>query len=124
MRTNDTHDASSGAHGRRRWKSNKWKQAHPEYLVGTRGSRTPYGQWSAFDYARPEVREKVFRIVEEVCVNYDIDGIQLDFFRHLPTFKTTVEDGQASKEEIEMMTKLFIHGLERTFIILLILRER
>jgi len=107
MRMNDTHDASDGPHGRMRWNSNRWKQAHQEYLVAKRGTPTPHGQWSALDYARPEVREKVFRMLEEVCRNYAIDGLLLDFFRHLPMFKTTVMGGEATVEEVEMLTELF-----------------
>jgi hypothetical protein len=107
MRMNDTHDAGDGEHGRRRWNSNKWKQAHPEYLVGVRNAKPPYGRWSAFDYAHPEVREKAFRVLEEVCRNYDIDGLLLDFFRHLPTFKTTANGGEATAEEVKMMNCLF-----------------
>ena len=107
MRMNDTHDASDGPHGRMRWNSNRWKQAHPQFLVARRGAPTPYGQWSALDYALPEVREKVFRVLEEVCRNYDIDGLLLDFFRHLPTFKTTVMGGHATTDEKRMLTDLF-----------------
>ena len=107
MRMNDTHDASRGAHGMMRWKSNLWKQAHPEYLAANRGDPTPYGQWSSLDYARPEVREKVFRVLEEVCRNNEIDGLMLDFFRHLPTFKTTILGGEATSQELEMLTDLF-----------------
>ena len=107
MRMNDTHDASDGPHGLMRWQSNLWKQAHTEYLVAKRGTPLRYGQWSALDYARPEVGEKVFRVLEEVCRNYEIDGLLLDFFRHLPTFKTTVMGGKAKPEEVEMLTDLF-----------------
>jgi hypothetical protein len=107
MRMNDTHDAGRNDHGRRRWNSNKWKQAHPEYLMGEQYTSPPFGRWSALDYARPEVREKVFRVLEEVCRNYDIDGLLLDFFRHLPTFRTTAMGGEATAEEVEMMNRLF-----------------
>jgi len=107
MRTNDTHDASGAAHGLMRWNSNRWKQAHLEFLVGDRGTPMPFGRWSALDYARPEVREKVFRVLEEVCRNYEIDGLMLDFFRHLPTFKTTVGGAEATTQEVEMLTDLF-----------------
>ena len=106
MRMNDTHDASDGPHGLKRWKSNLWKQAHPEYLVAKRGTPLRYGQWSALDYARPKVREKVFRVLEDVCQNYEIDGLLLDFFRHLPIFRTTVMGGEATTAEAEMLTEL------------------
>ena len=107
MRTNDTHDAANTEHGLRRWNSNQWKLAHPELLVSSRDRRPRYAQWSAFDYAQPKVREKAFQILDEVCRNYDIDGVVLDFFRHLPTFKSTAWGGEASDEERAMMTGLF-----------------
>ena len=113
MRTNDTHDAGGDAHGLRRWNSNKWKQAHPEYLVASRENHhTPYGRWSAYDYAHPEVREKVFRVLEEVCRNYEVDGLLLDFFRHLPTLKSTVSGGEAGEDELAMITSLFCRTRE------------
>ena len=34
------------------------------------------------DYGRPEVREKVYRILADVAGRYDVDGIEMDFFRH------------------------------------------
>jgi GNAT superfamily N-acetyltransferase len=106
MRANDTHDAGGGDHGRMRWESNEWKKAHPEYLVGSRDKRPPFGAWSAFDYSHPEVREKLFRLFEEVCLNYDIDGMMIDFFRHLSFFRSTAYGGTATSTETEMMTQL------------------
>ena len=49
----------------------------------------------------------VFRVLQEVCSNYEIDGLLLDFFRHLPTFKTTVLGGDATAAELELLTHLF-----------------
>lgn len=106
MRTNDTHDAGDDAHGLQRWNSNSWKQAHPELLVGSRENRPPYAGWSAFDYGRAEVREKVLDVLKEVSENYSVDGILLDFFRHLPTFKSTAWGAEASDGERAAMTEL------------------
>ena len=90
MRTNDTHDATMDAHGQGRWNSNLWKQAHPELLFGKRGDPPPpYGNSTAYDYAQSVVRDKVYEVVAEVAQNYPVDGLVLDFFRHLPTFKST-----------------------------------
>jgi hypothetical protein len=106
MRANDTHDGSDNEHGRMRWESNPYKQRHPEWLHGTRDQPPPFGRWSAMDYARPEVREQVFRLLQEVCQNYDIDGIQLDFNRHLNIFKSVAWGGEVSEEEVQMITGL------------------
>ncbi len=106
MRMNDTHDGGSDARRRRDFESNKFKQAHPESLVGSREHQPPHGRWSSVDYAQPEVREQVFRILEEVCRNYDVDGLMLDFFRHLTFFKSTAWGKNATKEETALMTGL------------------
>jgi len=121
MRMNDTHDAGSDAHGMKRWKSNAFKQAHPELLVGSREEQPPHGRWSSVDYTHPEVREQAYQIWEEVCKNFDIDGIKLDVFRH-PTFFKRVAWGEPFRhptffkrvawgepirdEELESMTDL------------------
>ncbi len=34
------------------------------------------------DWRYDEVREFKFRLIEELCVNYDLDGLELDFMRH------------------------------------------
>ncbi|MFV1966964.1 MAG: hypothetical protein ACC628_16175 [Pirellulaceae bacterium] len=105
MRMNDTHDA---AH-----RPDKpyllfppLKVKHPEWLVGDYIKRTPHGRWSSVDYARSEIRNLAFNYLEEVCVNYDIDGVELDFFRHLCYFKDPALGGTATDEQREMMTQL------------------
>lgn len=108
MRTNDTHDATTDAHGEERWKSNLWKQSHPGLLIGRRGDpHPPYGNTTAFDYAHSAVRDKVFEVVSEVEQNYAVDGLVLDFFRHLPTFKSTALGAkEATDEERAALTAL------------------
>ena len=53
-----------------------WKD-HPEYRVGG------YPGWGAYalNYAIPQVREYVFSLLREVCLRYDLDGLELDFMR-------------------------------------------
>lgn len=105
MRMNDTHDA---AHRPDKpfllWP--KLKEDHPDWLVGDCTNRTPHGRWSSVDYARPEVRELAFRYLEEVCRGRDVDGIELDFFRHLCFFRSTATGGVASRAERDLMTGL------------------
>jgi hypothetical protein len=80
MRMNDTHDSSP------RWSYllTKWKKEHPEYLMKHLVEKPCYGgrRWSAVNYELPAVRNKVFEILKDVCTRYDVDGIELDFFRH------------------------------------------
>jgi len=106
MRTNDTHDATNDEHGQRRLQSNSWKLENFQLLVGDRNSRPPFAGWTAYDYAESEVRDKVFEVLKEVSTNYEVDGIVLDFFRHLPTFKSTAWGGVATQDECEKLTSL------------------
>ena len=125
MRTNDTHDVTPDG-----WISSLWKQEHTDLLVGTESSNPPYAAWTALNYAEPLVREEFFKIAEEICQNYEIDGLMFDFFRHLPHFMSTAWGGIASNEEREMMNSLFRDiremadeiGAERGRPILLIVR--
>ena len=105
MRMNDTHDA---AHRPDKpfllWP--RLKEDHPDWLVGDCTNRTPHGRWSSVDYARPEIRDLAFRFVEDVCRSHDVDGVELDFFRHLCFFRSTATGGVAGREEREAMTGL------------------
>ncbi len=105
MRMNDTHDVSHHP-DRPYFLYPPLKEEHPDWLVGNPIDRTPHGRWSSVNYAVPEVRDLAFRYIEEVCDNYDVDGIELDYFRHLCYFKSTAMGGKASDEERAMMTEL------------------
>lgn len=105
MRMNDTHDAAHSP-------DNPYplfpplKKEHPEYLMGTRDDQPEHGKWSAVDYTLPEIRELAYKFFEEVCQNYDVDGIEMDFFRHPHYFKRVSMGGTAAEEERDMMTGL------------------
>lgn len=113
MRMNDTHDAAHTA-AKPYFLFPPLKYEHPEWLVGDEVKRTPHGRWSSVDYARPEIRDLAFGFIEEVCRNYDVDGIELDFFRHLCYFKSTALGKTASDEERDMMTGLMRRVREMT----------
>ena len=104
MRMNDVHDAWGA------WYSPHLfppiKKEHPEYLIGSKKNVPPNGTWSSVDYAVPEIRDLAFKFFEEVCQNYDVDGVELDFFRHPVYFKSYAFDGKASQAELDMMTSL------------------
>jgi hypothetical protein len=84
----------------------KLKKEHPDWLVASKEHRSKCGGWTAVDYTRPEIRDLAFRYVEEVCQNYDIDGVELDFFRHLVHFKRHAMRQDVGQEERNMMTDL------------------
>ncbi len=102
MRMNDTHDSADDA------LLCRWKQDHPDYLMGEKGEKFPYGgqRWSAVNYAIPEVRDKVFRILQDVCTRYDVDGLELDFFRHPVYFEPQMTGDPVTQEHCDMMTAL------------------
>lgn len=105
MRMNDTHDAAHSA-------QNPFllypplKVEHPDWLVGDMVKHTPIGRWSSVDYARAEVRDLAFKFIEEVCQNYDVDGVELDYFRHPCFFKSVANGGKASQAERDLVTDL------------------
>lgn len=105
MRMNDTHDA---AHTPEKpyLLYPPLKVEHPDWIIGDHIKRTPYGRWSSVNYALPQIRDLAFGFIDEVCRNYDVDGIELDFFRHLCYFPSVANGGVASDEERDMMTDL------------------
>ncbi|MBI5381803.1 MAG: hypothetical protein HZA31_07880 [Opitutae bacterium] len=106
MRMNDTHDGGKTGQGPVLFKNNKLKREHPEYLLGKPDQPLKHGSWSAVNYARAEIRELAFRYVEEVCQNYDVDGVELDFFRHPVFFPSTGRGEPATAAECAQMTDL------------------
>ncbi len=112
-RVNDTHD-----YGHRpdkpyeRW--SKLKTRHSEYLFGTPGEKLPHGRWSSVDFSHPEIRELCVQYYTEVCENYDVDGIELDFFRHPYLFKNVARGGVATVEQLEMFSKMLSQIREMT----------
>ena len=67
----------------------KLRREHPELTIG-RGEKLPklsmeWGVSEGLDYALPEVRDYMSSIVLETVERWDVDGVELDFFRH-PTY--------------------------------------
>ena len=82
-----------------RWpsKRGRWERERPHVAIGkdvpdryvsVYGRNFSY----AFDYARQEVRDLKFGLVEEICRDYDVDGIELDFLSHPMYFKKGREE--------------------------------
>ncbi len=104
MRMNDTHDVEH--------RPDKpyalyppLKEQHSDWLVGEVAKRTAHGRWSSVDYARPEIRELAFRYLEEVAQGYDVDGLELDYYRHLCFFKASANGGRCGDGERALMTE-------------------
>ncbi len=103
MRMNDTHDSGDEA------LLTEWKRTHPELLMGKFGDRFPHGgnRWSAMDYEMPLVREKVLAILRDVATRYDVDGLELDFFRHPVCFRPQMTGEPVTQAQCDLMTDLF-----------------
>ena len=98
-RMNDIHDVD----GR---ELSQFKKDHPEYLFGTRENGPPYGTWTGVDYGRPEVCEHAFGELKDKFERYDMDGIELDFFRHPVFFKRHAWGEPLPQTDLDNMTEL------------------
>lgn len=104
LRMNDTHDSGDPT------MMSQWKKAHPECLAGRWEDRGKYRgggrRWSAVDYSHPLVRDRTVGWFDEVAGNYDVDGIELDFFRHPVFFASALRGEHATDDECEAMTSV------------------
>ena len=104
-RMNDTHDAAHRDDNPSLYWT-KFKENNPQWLFGTTGERLPNGRWSSVDFSQQAVRDLCVRFYREVCDNYDVDGVELDFLRHFEIFKTVGRGGVASQEQLDMLTDM------------------
>lgn len=63
---------------------NRFYIRHPEYLVEPGSLR---GADLVQNWAVPQVREHKLALIRELCENYDIDGLELDFLRTYSYFR-------------------------------------
>ena len=66
---------------------------HPDWRLGTE----QYHGKGALDFARDEVRDYTFRLIDEAVRRYDCDGLELDFNRFPTFFKTGTTDERVAK---------------------------
>ncbi len=104
-RMNDTHDAAHRSN-KPFYLWTKFKENHPEFLFGSIGEKLPNGRWSSVDFAHKEIRDLCVQFFKEVCDNYDVDAVELDFLRHFELFKTVGRGGIASQEQLDMITDM------------------
>jgi hypothetical protein len=77
---------------------------HPEYRIGPKlGS----AQFQVLNWAIPEVRARKFALIQELCENYDLDGLELDFMRFYSFFP---RDKTTSEQRREIITT-FVHDV-------------
>ena len=104
IRMNDTHDAFGMPEGKLVYPP---KVAHPEWLLGEQSQKgSPFttleaAMWSGLNFALPEVREDRLWWVRHTAENYDLDGVDLNFFRMPWYFKPgEVEAGAPLMNEL------------------------
>ena len=103
-RINDIHDSFTDR------LFSKWKREHPQCLMGTPDDLKRYDishpryMWSTLDFEKPEVLDYLYRITEEVCHRYDVDGIEIDYLRHPLFFRPNLEYKPATPAQVEILT--------------------
>ena len=82
-----------------RWpsKRGRWERERPHVAIGKDVPDRYVSMYGrdfsyAFDYAQQEVRDLKFGLVEEICRDYVVDGIELDFLSHPMVFKKGREE--------------------------------
>ena len=58
------------------------------------------------DFNHKGVRDLAVKLIEEVCENYDVDGIEMDFFRHPIYLKNPAWGKDATQAELDKMTSM------------------
>jgi len=105
-RMNDIHD---------NWRPERmaqWKKDRPQVLMGTFADYEKYPQskgihwWSFVNYAHQEPRDLAVAMVCEVANNYDVDGINLDFLRHICYFPETRLYKPVTAEHMNLLTQM------------------
>lgn len=109
IRFNDTHDAGYGAKdGQFSPLFPRFKRDHPECLMGgpAKEDRPRFCSWSAVDFAHEKVRAHMRKFVRQLVENYDVDGVEYDFNRHMQLFSSVANGGEAAQGELDVMTGL------------------
>ena len=100
LRFNDNHDNSQPG-----IRLSPFKKNNPEVMFG-HGHKIKCCGKNAADFAQEKVREFVKKYMRCYMENYDLDGIEFDFFRHPQLFRTVAMGGHATAEELAVMTQL------------------
>ena len=85
--------------------TNFWR-AHPEYWLGDSDvSDAASESGRMHNYMRTEVRDWYYSILQELCANYDVDGLELDFQRS-PRFFYNREVTQGKEVMTQFVQKI------------------
>lgn len=107
LRMNDTHDnGGMQKPGAIDPHFPPFKRNHPDWLMGSVTNRPRLCAWTAVDYAHEGVRAHLRKTVADLVSNYDVDGVEYDFFRHLQLFRTVANLNDATADELGVMNAL------------------
>ena len=88
------------------------KLEHPDWCLGNREEAKqhaypdPRSMWSSLNFEIPQVRHLTVEALREVCRSYDVDGIELDYMRHLNNFPEMVSGDPVTPEHLGLMNQL------------------
>jgi hypothetical protein len=68
---------------------NRFYKEHPEFRIDPDPAKVGKEHWNTrvLNWANPEVVNWMFGFIAEICEEYDIDGLELDFMRHCIFFR-------------------------------------
>ena len=88
-----------------------WFREHPQCWMGkpdeaakAGGPNSPKHWWSALDFEQPEVLDHLAHIQEEVSDKYDVDGMEIDYFRSPMFFCSNLDYQPATATQVEILT--------------------
>ena len=82
----------------------RFYEEHPEYLLDPDHQKKKpegYSHYRAQNWAIPEVRNYKFALIEELCTNYDLAGLELDYLRDDHMFR---QDETNEQRRVEIIT--------------------
>ena len=88
------------------------KIEHPEWCLSTKEKAKrfhypdPRSSWSAWNFEVPEIRQLTVDALREVCQTYDIDGIELDYWRHLVNFPEMLRGQPVTPQNLKRINQL------------------
>ena len=106
LRANDVHHTTKGQEGRPQH-GDLWRTRpdlhRAEYRTSGKHTWTDRG----LDYGQQEVRDYHLALARELLLDYESDGMELDFMRHMPVFKPGYDEANAP-----LLTE-FVRGIRR-----------
>jgi hypothetical protein len=104
LRMNDIHDAWTPPF------RPKWKRDDPTRIMSTVEKSNQFKDrrrlWSLVNFEHPAVEPRLLEIIEEVFVNYPVDGVELDFMRAPFYFRTSYEGRPATEAQVAILSRL------------------